>query len=204
MRAEAVDGKPRGRGPPRPGGEVRTATAAPVSTKSTARLPHCEHTSRRCHSGIGVSAPCRRASSAGSGSARCRQSRHQTTIRAWAMYCRAFAPDSPLEEAFVSHETVRQWARNRWPRRRLYGRDRRAGDNRNVAEGLGGRWTRRPDWCESVGVPKTPDVDRRTAVSSSHMTPRWREMDSNHRSPRDASFRDRIMSVASAPAEKSA
>jgi hypothetical protein len=24
------------------------------------------------------------------------------------------------------------------------------------------------------GVPKTPDVDRRTAVSSSHLTPRWR------------------------------
>jgi hypothetical protein len=35
------------------------------------------------------------------------------------------------------------------------------------------------------GVPKTPDVDRRTAVSSSHLTPRWREQDSNHRSPAD-------------------
>jgi hypothetical protein len=56
----------------------------PVSTKSTARLPHCEHTSRPYHSGIGVSAPCRRASSAGFGSARCRQSRHHTIIRAWA------------------------------------------------------------------------------------------------------------------------
>jgi hypothetical protein len=35
------------------------------------------------------------------------------------------------------------------------------------------------------GVPKTPDVDRRTAVSSSHLTPRWREQASNHRSPAD-------------------
>jgi len=29
------------------------------------------------------------------------------------------------------------------------------------------------------GVPKTPDVDRRTAVSSSHLTPRWSKPDSN-------------------------
>src|SRR5258707_959562 len=29
----------------------------------------------------------------------------------------------------------------------------------------------------------TPDVDRRTAVSSSHLTSRWRERDSNPRSP---------------------
>ena len=38
---------------------------------------------------------------------------------------------------------------------------------------------------ECRGVPKTPDVDRRTAVSSSHLTPRWREQASNHRSPAD-------------------
>jgi hypothetical protein len=32
------------------------------------------------------------------------------------------------------------------------------------------------------GGAMTPDVDRRTTVSSSHLTPRWREPDSNHRS----------------------
>jgi hypothetical protein len=62
---------------------VRPITA-PQSTKSTSRPPQREHTRRRCHSGIGVSAPYGRASSAGSGSAWCRQSRHQTIIRAWA------------------------------------------------------------------------------------------------------------------------
>jgi hypothetical protein len=38
---------------------------APVTTKSTSRLPHCEHTRRRPHSGTGVSGPYQRACSLG-------------------------------------------------------------------------------------------------------------------------------------------
>jgi hypothetical protein len=65
-------------------GRARFASlvTAPVSTKSISRPPHCEQTSRLCQSSTGASAPYRRASSAASGSIRCRQSRHQTTIRA--------------------------------------------------------------------------------------------------------------------------
>jgi hypothetical protein len=44
--------------------------ASPVTTISTRRLPHCEQTSRRRHSGTGVSGPYQHACSAGSGSLR--------------------------------------------------------------------------------------------------------------------------------------
>jgi hypothetical protein len=55
-----------------------------VTALTEPRFPHFEQTSRLCQSGIAVLAPYRRAISAGSGSIRCRQSRHQTIIRTWA------------------------------------------------------------------------------------------------------------------------
>jgi hypothetical protein len=55
--------------------------SVPVTTISTFRLPHLPQTSRACQSGTVVSAPYRSAISAGSGSASCRQSLHQTIKR---------------------------------------------------------------------------------------------------------------------------
>jgi hypothetical protein len=57
---------------------------APLTTMSTLRLPHCEQTSRRRHSGTGVSGPYQRACSAGSSSPRRPHALHQTTSRRWA------------------------------------------------------------------------------------------------------------------------
>jgi len=37
--------------------QVRGLRRRPVTTMSTSRLPHCEHTSRSRHSGTGISAP---------------------------------------------------------------------------------------------------------------------------------------------------
>jgi hypothetical protein len=55
---------------------------APFTTMLTRRLPHWPHTSLAAQSGTVVSAPKHSAISAGSGSTRWPQSRHQTTIRA--------------------------------------------------------------------------------------------------------------------------
>jgi hypothetical protein len=41
----------------------------------------------------------------------------------------------------------------------------------------------------------TPDVDRRTAVSSSHLTPRWRKGDSNSRSHPDGELSQLVVLV---------
>jgi hypothetical protein len=64
----------------------------PVTTISASRLPRAEQTSRCCHSGTGVPAPYLCACSAGSGSTRCPQSRHQTINRTPA----AAAPPSVM------------------------------------------------------------------------------------------------------------
>ena len=61
-----------------------TLTASSRSPPCLLRLPHCEQTSRRRHSGTGVSGLHQRACSAGSGSLRRPHALHQTTSRRWA------------------------------------------------------------------------------------------------------------------------
>jgi hypothetical protein len=59
--------------------------SVPLTTMSTSRLPHAEHTSRSRQLGTAVSAPYRRSRSAGSGSTQCWHVLHQTMRRTPAL-----------------------------------------------------------------------------------------------------------------------
>jgi flagellar motor protein MotB len=72
-----TDNAPIGPAPQRQGitsnqilSQERAENVMEFKIRKTLREPHCEHTSRRRHSGTGVSGPYQRACSAGSGSLR--------------------------------------------------------------------------------------------------------------------------------------
>jgi hypothetical protein len=108
-----------------------------ITALTEPRFPHFEQTRPPCHSGIGVSAPYRRARSAGSGSTRCRQSRHQTSIRAYADAVLPSVAGGPGWDFICSFDTCRsrdEQRRDTAPARSR--RTRHTRDRRTVRLGL--------------------------------------------------------------------